>query len=64
MPETPRESIFTVEATPVKFGVGAAEDAGWEMRRLGGQHVFVVVDPQVPALEIAEPALNSAIKAS
>ena len=26
-----RESVFTFEATPIKFGPGAAADAGWEL---------------------------------
>lgn len=51
--------MFTIEATPVKFGVGSAQDAGWEMKRLGGGRVFVVVDPQVLALGVAEPVLAS-----
>ncbi|MFC5847459.1 hydroxyacid-oxoacid transhydrogenase [Deinococcus petrolearius] len=54
-----RESMFTVEATPVKFGPGAAHDAGWEMRRLGGQRVFVVVDPEVLVRGVARPVLDS-----
>jgi alcohol dehydrogenase class IV len=54
-----RESMFTIEATPVKFGAGAAHDAGWEMRRLGGQRVFVVVDPEVLARGVAQPVLDS-----
>src|SRR5215217_3592592 len=29
-----RETVFTLEATPVKFGRGAAADAGWELVRL------------------------------
>ncbi len=28
------ETVFTLEATPVKFGPGAVNDAGWELRRL------------------------------
>jgi hypothetical protein len=27
-----RETIFTLEATPIKFGAGAVDDAGWEAR--------------------------------
>ena len=54
-----RESMFTIEATPVKFGAGAAHDAGWEMKRLGGQRVFVVVDPEVMARGVARPVLDS-----
>ena len=30
-----RETIFTLEATPIKFGTGAVDDAGWELARLG-----------------------------
>lgn len=41
------ETIFTIEATPVKFGAGAAQDAGWELARLGVRRAFVVVDPGV-----------------
>ena len=29
------ETVFTLEATPIKFGPGAAADAGWELKRLG-----------------------------
>jgi len=28
------ETIFTMEATPVKFGTGAADDAGWELKQV------------------------------
>ncbi|WP_291426927.1 hydroxyacid-oxoacid transhydrogenase [Deinococcus sp.] len=57
--ELRHESLFTVEATPVKFGPGAAYDAGWEMKRLGGQRAFVVIDPEVQRLGIAEHILES-----
>lgn len=53
-----RETIFTVEATPVKFGPGAALEAGWELGRLGARRVFFVVDPEVRRLGLAEPVLN------
>ena len=26
-----RETVFTLEATPIKFGPGAVDDAGWEL---------------------------------
>jgi hydroxyacid-oxoacid transhydrogenase len=54
-----RERIFTVEATPVKFGPGAALDAGWELQRLGARRVFFVVDPEVLRLGLAEAMLDS-----
>jgi hydroxyacid-oxoacid transhydrogenase len=44
-----RESVFTLEATPVKFGPGAADDAGWELARLGVERVLLVTDPGVAA---------------
>jgi hydroxyacid-oxoacid transhydrogenase len=43
------ETVFTLEATPIKFGAGAAADAGWELRRLGVGRVFLVTDPGVAA---------------
>jgi hydroxyacid-oxoacid transhydrogenase len=44
-----RETVFTLEATPVKFGPGAAADAGWELARLGVERALLVSDPGVVA---------------
>ena len=44
------ESIFTLEATPIKFGPGAAADAGWELKRLGVTRALLVTDPGVAAI--------------
>src|ERR1700759_785259 len=44
------ETIFTMEATPVKYGSGASADAGWELKRLGVKRVMMVTDPGVAAL--------------
>ncbi len=44
------ETVFTMEATPVKYGTGASADAGWELRRLGVKRVMMVTDPGVAAL--------------
>ncbi len=44
------ETVFTLEATPIKFGPGAAEDAGWELKRLGVERALLVTDPGVRAL--------------
>jgi hydroxyacid-oxoacid transhydrogenase len=43
----PHETIFTMEATPVKFGRGASAEAGWELRRLGVRRAMLVTDPGV-----------------
>jgi len=44
---TERETIFTLEATPVKYGPGSAADAGWELKRLGVKRALLVTDPGV-----------------
>jgi hydroxyacid-oxoacid transhydrogenase len=41
------ETIFTMEATPIKYGRGAAEEVGWEVKRLGMGRVMLVSDPGV-----------------
>jgi alcohol dehydrogenase class IV len=42
---TAMESVFTLEATPLKFGPGAAAELGWELNRLGLKRVILVADP-------------------
>jgi hydroxyacid-oxoacid transhydrogenase len=51
---TARETIFTMEATPVKYGPGACADAGWELKRLGVGRVMLVTDPGVAALDYVD----------
>jgi len=48
------ETVFTLEATPIKFGPGASADAGWELQRLGASRVMVVSDPGVIRAGITE----------
>jgi alcohol dehydrogenase class IV len=48
------ETVFTVDATPVKFGPGAAAEAGWELTRLGVRRALLVTDPGVAAAGHAE----------
>ena len=45
------ESVFTLEATPIKFGPGAVDDAGWELQRLGVTRALLVTDPGIPHVE-------------
>jgi hydroxyacid-oxoacid transhydrogenase len=44
------ETIFTMEATPVKFGTGASAEAGWELKRLGVKRAMLITDPGVAEL--------------
>jgi len=53
------ETLFTIEATPVKFGPGAAADAGWEAARLGLRRAFVLIDPALAHGEAARGVLDS-----
>src|SRR5918993_5710240 len=41
------ETIFTMEATPLKYGPGASEEVGWEVKRLGVKRVMLISDPGV-----------------
>jgi hydroxyacid-oxoacid transhydrogenase len=50
-----RETVFTLEATPIKFGRGASREAGWELKRLGATRAMLVSDPGVVAAGIVEP---------
>ena len=38
------ESVFTIEATQLKFGAGASAELGWEMNRLGLRRVLLIAD--------------------
>lgn len=48
------ESVFTLEATQLKFGAGAAEELGWELRRFGPKSVVLVADPALHAYGLIE----------
>src|SRR3954470_23699888 len=46
MAASDHETVFTLEATPIKFGPGAAADAGWELKRVGVARALLVTDPR------------------
>ena len=46
------EQVFTLEATPLKYGPGAAAEAGWELERLGVKRAMLASDPGVAAAGI------------
>jgi alcohol dehydrogenase class IV len=50
----PNETIFTLEATQLKFGNGAVEELGWELKRLGLSRVLLVADPRLRGLGMTE----------
>ena len=54
-----KEQIFTLEATPLKFGPGSSAEAGWELKRLGVSRAMLVTDPGVREAGIADRVLAS-----
>jgi alcohol dehydrogenase class IV len=56
------ETVFTLEATPVKFGPGASAEAGWELARLGVRRAMLVTDPRLAQLDEVQ-AIRRAIEA-
>ena len=47
--EYPTESIITFTAVPIKFGFGAADEAGYEVKRLGAKKVLICTDKNLRA---------------
>lgn len=52
------ETIFTLEATQLKFGNGAVEELDWELKRLGLRKVLLVADPRLRELGITERVID------
>ena len=46
----PNETVITWQAPPLKFGIGATAEVGYELRRLGVNKVLVVTDRHLAAL--------------
>ena len=43
-PNSPLETIIVMETVPIRFGVGATEEIGYEAKRLGMHRVLLVTD--------------------
>src|SRR5215208_8496528 len=56
------ETIFTIETTPLKYGEGASEETGWELKRMGVGRVMLVTDPGIVDAGIA-PRIRELIEA-
>jgi alcohol dehydrogenase class IV len=52
----PTETIIPVETVPIKYGLGATEELGYEVKRLGASRVLLVTDPHLAALGTADRA--------
>ena len=50
----PTESVFVMEMSPIKFGLGATEEIGFDARRLGLRKVLIVTDPGLAQLGLPD----------
>jgi hydroxyacid-oxoacid transhydrogenase len=41
------ETIFTMETTPLKYGSGATEEVGWELKGMGLGRLMLISDPGI-----------------
>lgn len=53
------ETIFTMDASSIKFGPGATREVGDDMLRLGARRVMLVTDPNMARGETVSVAWNS-----
>lgn len=53
------ESVFTMDASSIKYGPGATREVGQDLHGLGARRVMVVTDPVVARLEPVAVALES-----
>ena len=50
------DTIFTTSAAAIKFGVGATNELGFELKRLGVKNALIVTDKTLVELGLAEKA--------
>jgi alcohol dehydrogenase class IV len=50
----PTETVFVMEMSPIKFGLGATDEIGYDARRLGVRKVLVVTDRHIAELGLPE----------
>src|SRR5438270_6247317 len=57
------ETVFTMDASSIKFGPGATREVGEDMLALGARRIMVVTDPRVARLEPVAVTLEALRKA-
>jgi alcohol dehydrogenase class IV len=50
----PTETVFVLEMSPIKFGVGATDEIAFDARRLGVSRVLIVTDRHIAELGLPE----------
>jgi len=53
------ETVFTMEGSSIKFGVGATREVGFDLKEMGVRRALVVVDPHLRDSETLATALAS-----
>jgi hydroxyacid-oxoacid transhydrogenase len=53
------ETLFAMNTSSIKYGPGATREVGYDMRRLGGRRVMVVIDPHLTDSEPVSIALDA-----
>lgn len=53
------ETVFTVEATPIVYGPGAARETGFHLARLGVTKALIISDPYIAKLGITQQVRES-----
>ena len=53
------ETGFMMDTASIKYGAGMTREVGYEMRRLGAQHVMVVTDPRLSSSEPVAVTLDA-----
>ncbi len=50
----PTETVFVMEASPIKFGLGATDEIAYDVRRLGLKRVLIVTDRHIGELGLPD----------
>ena len=50
----PTETVFVMEASPIKFGLGATDEIAYDVRRLGLKRVLIVTDHHIGELGLPD----------
>jgi len=50
----PTETVFVMEASPIKFGLGAMDEIAYDVRRLGLKRVLIVTDRHIGELGLPD----------
>ena len=52
--DTGLDTIFTTSASSIKFGVGATNELGYELKKLGVKNALIITDKTIMELGLAE----------